>query len=78
MTTYTWKSDNTKVVTVSSSGILKAVSAGQALITVKTANGLEASVRVTVVEAPEGLDAANARSRTAKMKKLINSVLKTR
>lgn len=45
----TWTSGNTSVAMVDSSGNIKAVKAGSALIAVKTANGLLATCTVTVV-----------------------------
>lgn len=47
-TTYTWKSSNTSVATVSSSGVVKGVYPGKATITVTTSNGKSASCVVTV------------------------------
>ncbi|MBR3341694.1 MAG: Ig-like domain-containing protein [Clostridiales bacterium] len=53
----TWTSSDTSVVTVTSTGTLKAISCGEAVITAKTVNGLTASCYVTVVmEAPEEED----------------------
>ena len=47
-TTYTWKSSNKKVATVDEYGVVTAKKKGSATITVKTANGKKASVRVNV------------------------------
>lgn len=47
-TTLTWKSSNTSVATVSSSGVVKGVYPGKATITVTTSNGKSASCVVTV------------------------------
>ena len=47
-TTLTWKSSNKKVATVSSKGVVQAVSKGTATITVTTKNGLSAKIRITV------------------------------
>ena len=44
----TWKSDNKKVATVSKKGKVKAVGKGTAVITVKTANGKKAKVKIKV------------------------------
>ena len=46
--TVTWSSSHPEIVTVSKTGVLKAVSAGTATIRVKTANGLSASAVVNV------------------------------
>lgn len=50
VTTYTWSSGKKKVATVSSDGLVTAVKAGKAKITVKTANGRKAAVTVTVTD----------------------------
>ena len=47
-TTYTWKSSNKKVATVDQYGIVTAKKKGSATITVKTANGKKASLKVIV------------------------------
>ncbi len=46
--TITWISSDISVATVSDSGVVKAVSAGEAVITARTVNGLEATCTVTV------------------------------
>lgn len=46
--TITWTSSDTRVATVTSSGLVKAVGRGSAVITARTANGKTAPVRVTV------------------------------
>lgn len=46
--TVTWSSSNTNVATVSSSGVVKGVSAGTATITAKTSNNLSATCTITV------------------------------
>lgn len=47
-TKLTWRSSNTKVVAVSSKGLVTAKKAGTAIITVKTANGKKATIKITV------------------------------
>ena len=47
-TKLTWKSSNTKVVTVSGKGLVKGLKAGKAKITVRTANGKSATITITV------------------------------
>jgi len=47
-TEYTWSSSNTSIVTVSSAGLVRAIDAGSADITVKTKNGLTAVSEITV------------------------------
>ena len=51
-TSYTFKSSNTKVVTVSAAGLLKGVKAGSAKITVTSHNGIKKTFKVTVYNAP--------------------------
>ena len=45
---YTYTSDDTSVATVDASGLVKAVSQGEALITIKSSNGKELPIGVTV------------------------------
>ncbi|MBQ6326979.1 MAG: Ig-like domain-containing protein, partial [Clostridia bacterium] len=47
-TTFTWSSSDKKIATVTSKGVVKGLKKGSATITVKTANGLKATVKVTV------------------------------
>ena len=47
-TTLTWSSDNKKIATVTKNGVVKGIRKGTVTITVKTANGKTASVKVTV------------------------------
>ena len=56
-TTLEWKSSKDKVATVDGSGNVRAVVEGSAKITVKTANGKKATIKVKV-EGPEVLDLA--------------------
>ncbi len=51
-TTLTWSSSNKKVAMVSKNGVVKALKAGTATITVRTANGKKATCKVTVPAAP--------------------------
>ena len=50
---YTWTTGNKKVATVSKKGVVTGVKAGTTEITVKTQNGLTATVKVTVLAAPK-------------------------
>ena len=61
--TVTWESSNTKVATVSNTGLVKAVAAGNANITVKTADGSKTAVCKVTVTA----------STTAKFPDVMNS-----
>lgn len=49
----TWESDNTDVATVNNSGLVRAVAAGDAVITARAANGKSASMTVHVIEDQE-------------------------
>lgn len=49
-TTFSWKSSDSAVATVTQNGLVTAVSSGTAIITVTTRNGLTASCTVTVPE----------------------------
>jgi len=51
-TTYTYKTSNQKVATVDAKGKIKAKKAGKANITVTSANGKSATIKVTVKKAP--------------------------
>ncbi len=46
--TITWSSSDTNVVTVDNKGTIKAVGAGEAAVTAEAANGVSASIKVTV------------------------------
>lgn len=50
VTRLTWRTDNKKVATVTEKGVVKALSPGKAVITVKTANGRKAMITVNVTE----------------------------
>jgi len=66
--TLTWSSGNTSVATVDSKGVVKGVSAGQAIITAKNSNGnLIATCTITVVVPVSGV------SLTSSLKININS-----
>ena len=47
-TKLTWKSSNPKIASVSAKGVVKALKKGKVTITVKTANGLSAKVKIKV------------------------------
>ena len=55
-TTYTWKSSKPAVANVSQSGVVTAIKAGSAKITVTTANGKKATVTVTVPAPPKRIN----------------------
>lgn len=54
--TYRWKSSNTSIATVSSSGKVHGVKTGSVTITVTTDNNVSTSVILQIIDAPEGLD----------------------
>ena len=52
----TWSSSNSNILSVNSSGVVTAVSAGKATITAKTGNGAKGSIEITVLDlAPTGI-----------------------
>lgn len=55
MTQYTWTSDNEAVASVDTDGYVYAHTAGTAIITVETTNGLTARCRVVVTQAPDSI-----------------------
>ena len=63
----TWKSSNTSVATVSSNGYVYGVSAGTAVITAKSSNGIEATCTVTVKNAAITSVSLSATSKTIKV-----------
>lgn len=60
VTTYTWETDAPAIATVDAEGKVRGLKKGTATITVSTANGKTASCKVTVKDAPEGMDFLNA------------------
>ena len=53
--TFSWSSADENVVTVTSSGKVTAISYGTTVVTVKTNNGLSASCKINVLEAPSSI-----------------------
>lgn len=70
--TYTWKSDNTTVVTVNTVGKITAKKAGTATITITTKNNLETTCEVNVLELPANMSESMINSRTNIIENLIN------
>lgn len=75
-TTYKWKSDDTTIATVASNGKVTGKNIGTATITVTTENGLTATCKVIVRNAPQGADYRNARIRVKAIKDLVTETLK--
>lgn len=74
--TLTWRSSNTNVATVNSSGKVTAVGVGTATITVTTSNGKTASCKVTVKAAPTSVTLSKTSlSLTAGSKYLLKPTL---
>lgn len=75
--TVTWTSSNKSVAAVSSTGIVRAVSGGKAVITAKTSNGLVKKCTVTVLEGVSGvsLKKATLDIYTGKTQKLSYSII---
>lgn len=71
-TSYSWSSNNTDVVTVSSSGRLTAKEIGTASVKVVTENGLSAETSVEVLEVPEYIE----QNVLAERVNLISSMIK--
>lgn len=74
--TYTWKSSDTSVATITTSGTVYGKKEGQATITVVTDNNIRTTTIVTVVSAPEGLDNKTVEYRTNKIVKLVKKLSK--
>ena len=58
-TTLTWRSGRPKVATVDSDGVVTALAAGKAKITVKTHNGKTAAIEITVIGSSSGTGRMN-------------------
>lgn len=71
-TTYTWKSDNTSIAIVSTTGKITAKETGVATITVTTKNNLKATCRVTVLELPAYISESTINSKIAIIENLVN------
>ena len=69
-TTLTWTSSNKKVATVSNNGVVKALKKGTATITVTTANGKQATCKITVPAAPKKVT-LNVKKATLKVGKKL-------
>lgn len=70
-----WSSSNTKVATVSQKGLVKAVNAGEATITVKTFNGKKATCKVTVKKESNTVEISGLYGKTiTQAKKKINGL----
>lgn len=74
-TTYTWRSNNSSVVSVTSTGQLTANNIGQAEIFVTTANNLEASCIINVEEMPEYIDYNKLKERVSVLESLAVTTL---
>ena len=75
-TTYKWKTDDTSIATVASNGKVTGKNIGTATITVTTENGLTATCKVIVKDAPQGADYRNAKIRVKTVKDLVDETLK--
>jgi len=74
-TTYTWKSDDTSVATVNTTGKVTAKKDGKATITVKTQNGLTATCEVTVSKLPANMTESKLNGKITIIENLINKTL---
>ncbi|MDE6338486.1 MAG: Ig-like domain-containing protein, partial [Muribaculaceae bacterium] len=75
-TSYKWRSDSSKVVSVDEAGNIYAKSVGSAIISVTTENGKTASTTITVREPEEDLDYRNISKRVEVINDLLNETLK--
>lgn len=71
-TTYTWKSDNTSIATVSTTGKITAKEVGTATITITTKNNLKATCEVTVLELPANISGNVINSKITIIENLVN------
>ena len=74
--TYKWKSSDTSVATVTSTGKIYGKKEGQTTITVTTDNNVSASTTVYVSPAPSGLDKATVDYRVKKISNLVSKLSK--
>ena len=74
-TSYTWKSSDSSVATISS-GKITGVKAGKTTITVTTANGKTANCLVTIKSAPVELNAKNATNRASVIETIVKRSIK--
>lgn len=65
--TVRWSSSNTKVATVSTTGVVKGIKNGTAVITAETANGVSASCNVTVTVPVSSFSVSPKTSKTLKI-----------
>lgn len=72
-TTYTWKSDDTSVATVSATGKVTAKKEGTAIITVTTQNGLTTTCEITVSKLPANMTESTINSKVTVIENLINN-----
>lgn len=71
-TTYTWKSDNTNIATVSTTGKITAKGVGTATITITTKNDLKATCEVTVLELPANISGSVINNKITIIENLVN------
>ena len=73
--TFKWSSDNTLIVSVTSSGKITANAVGECTIMVTTANNLTASCKVHVVEVPQNINTTELLKRITLLNNLSQSTL---
>lgn len=73
---YKWKSSDTSVATITSTGKIYGKKEGQATITVTTDNNVTASTIVHIVSSPSGFDKATTDYKVKKINSLVKKLLK--
>ena len=74
-TTYTWRVEDSSIISVSSSGKITAKEVGQTKVFVNTANNLEDSCIVKVEDAPEGIDSNNLKNCVSILESLATTTI---
>lgn len=75
-TTYKWKSSDTSVATITSTGKIYGKKEGETTITVTTDNNVTASTTVHIVSSPSGFDKATTDYRVKKINNLVKKLSK--
>ena len=71
---YTWTTSDFTVATVNDDGTIKGVKSGDAIINVKTENGITASYVITVYPLDDNMNSSKVRTRVGVLKSIIQQV----